>query len=444
MIQIDFKPTLSQSLVWDAFEDEDSTSILTGGGVNSGKSYNLMAMATIKALMYPETRYLVGRKNLSNLMKTTANTLWKVFREFGLVADVHYEYNGSSRVVSFYNGSEILFDHLTYEPSDPDVARLGGLELTAAFLDEVADCDYRVIEVVHERVGRHNNEKYNIKPLVFMTCNPSRGWLKSKYYTPFTKNKLPEFKRVILSTARSNPHASAAYIKNLINILSPQELERQLNGSWDFGDNPDQLTTYEKAEAAYFHVFDEDSLKGETWYLTADIAFASDRCIVGVWCGWRLLKIVEVDVKNGEKPEDVIRALQIEYKISGKNVAYDSTGAGLYLKNYISGAYAFHAGGKPLKDTKQKTFEHLKTQMYCHLADKINDGSLEIFTDAYKDDLLDELTMIRSIPREKIDSVMKLISKNEIKKLIGRSCDLLDMMSIRGVFDYKTQYKRNF
>jgi len=441
VLNIDFRPTASQSLTWDAWDDETSTSILYGGGVNSGKTYNLMSKATIKAIQYPETRYLVGRKNLSNLMKTTANTLWKVFRDFGLVAGTHYEFNGNSRTVTFFNGSEIIFDHLTYEPSDPDIARLGGLELTAAFLDEVADCDYRVIEVVHQRVGRCLNEKYNIKPMVFMTCNPSRGWLKKLYYTPYVKDKLPEWKRVILSTAYENPHASKAYIQNLVNTLTPQERDRMLNGSWEFGDSPDQLTSYERAEAMYHHPVDKEDLKG-TWYLTADIAFSSDRCIVGVWCDWTLVKIVEI--ADHEKPEDVIKALQKEYNISGKYVGYDSTGVGLYLKNYISGAYAFHAGAKPLKDTKQRTFEHLKTQMYCHLADKINNGTIKVIAPEMKEDLLDEMTMIRSLPKERLDSVMKLIRKDDIKKLIGRSPDILDMMSIRGVFDFKTPWKPNF
>jgi len=444
VIETDYEPTPPQELVWDAWDDADSTSILTGGGVNSGKSYNLMAMATIKAITHPETRYLVGRKTLKSLMDTTAKTLWKVFRDFGLVVDVHYGYNGQTRTVTFLNESEIVFDHLTYEPSDDEISRLGGLELTAAFLDEVAGCDYRVVEKVHERVGRQNNKKQGIKPMVFMTCNPSRGWLKKKYYTPFMKGKLPPHKAVMLSTVYSNPHADEAYIKNLINTLTSSERKRQLDGSWEFSDDPDQLTTYEKAEAMYFHPFDESDLK-DTWYITADIAFSSDKCIVGVWNGWKLLKIVEVK-KDKEKPEDIIKALQKEHKVSGKYVAYDSTGAGLYLKNYISGAYAFHAGGKTLKDkdTKQKTYEHLKTQMYCHLADKINNGTAQIYTDFLKDDLLDEMTAIRSIPKERIDSVMKLISKDEIKKLIARSPDLLDMMSIRGVFDFKKPYQRNF
>lgn len=443
MIATDYIPTPPQDLVWDAWDDADSTSILTGGGVNSGKTYNLAAMATVKATLYSDTRYLLGRKTLTSLMATTAKTLLKVFKDFGLVADVHYTYNGQTRTYKLFNDSEIILDHLTYEPSDEEISRLGGLELTAAFLDEVNGVDYRIIEKIHERVGRHNNKKYGIKPMVFMTCNPSRGWLKKKYHTPFVKGLLPPHKKVLLSTVYSNPHADEAYIKNLINTLSPAERKRQLDGSWEFSDNPDQLTTYEKAEAMYLHPLEDTSMK-DTWYLTADIAFSSDKCLIGVWCGWKLMKIIEVDVKNGEKPETVIKALQLEYKVSGKYVAYDSTGAGLYLKNYIAGAYAFHAGGKPLKDTKQKTYEHLKTQMYCHLADMINNGTCQIFTETLKDDLLDEMTSIRSIPKEGIESVVKLISKKEIKALIGRSPDILDMMSIRGVFDFKQPYKRNF
>jgi hypothetical protein len=443
--EINYIPTPPQSRVWDAWDDEDSTSILTGGGVNAGKTYNLCALGTIKAIMYSETRYLMGRKKLTTLMGATVKTLWKVFKDFGLVADIHYTYNGQSRTVRFFNGSEIIFDHLMFEPSDPEISRLGGLELTAALLDEVADCDYRVIEKVHERVGRCNNDKYGIKPIVIMTCNPSRGWLKKKYYDLFKKGILPAWMKVLLSTVRDNPHAPDWYIKNLSNILTPTERARQLEGSWEFGDDPDQLTTYEAAEAMYYHPIKLEDLKGVK-YITADIAFSSDKCVIGVWNDWTLIQVRVV--KDHEKPEDVIRELQLKYGVSGKHVAYDSTGAGYYLKNYVKGAYAFHAGAKPLKDSKLKTFEHLKTQMYCHLADKINDGTAKVFsnesTESVREELLEEMTMIQSIPKELIDSVVKLISKDKIKQKIGRSPDLLDMVSMRGVFDFKRDWQRNF
>lgn len=441
MIQVDYIPSAPQELVWDAWDDSDSTSILTGGGVNSGKTYNVCALTTIKALTYDGTRYLIGRKNLSNLMGTSAETLWKFFREHGFVQDVHYTYNGNTRRVKFPNGSEILFDHLSYEPSDPDVARLGGLELTAAFLEEVGDCDFRVIQVIHQRVGRCNNQKYGIKPMVFMTCNPSRGWLKSRYYDPYKKQKLPKWMKVILSTVRDNPHAGQEYVENLENVLTPNEKARQLDGSWEFGDDPDQLTTYDKAEAMYYHPIKFEELKG-TRYLTADIAFSSDRCVVGVWDDWTLFHIRVVG--ENETPEGVIRELQMKYNVSGKHVAYDSTGAGYYLKNYIKGAYAFHANGKTLKDTKQKTYEHLKTQMYCHLADKINESVAKVLTEELRDELLEEMVMIQSLPKEKLEGVVKLISKDKIKTKIGRSPDILDMMSMRGVFDFKRAWEQNF
>lgn len=441
MNQVDFIPSAPQEEVWDAWDDPSSTSILTGGGVNSGKTWNICALAVIKSHEYPGTRYLIGRKNLSNLMGTSAETLWKFFRENGFVQDVHYTYNGNTRRVKFPNGSEILFDHLSYEPSDPDVARLGGLELTAAFLEEVGDCDFRVIQVVHQRVGRWNNKKYGIKPMVFMTCNPSRGWLKTRYYDQYKKGTLPKWMKVILSTARDNPHAGEEYVENLENVLTANEKARQLDGSWEFGDDPDQLTTYDKAEAMYYHPIKLEELKG-TKYITADIAFASDRCVIGVWDEWTLFHIHVVS--ENETPESVIVQLQNKYSVSGKHVAYDSTGSGYYLKNYIKGAYPFHAGAKPLKDTKQKTYEHLKTQMYCHLADGINAATVKVLTEDFREELLEEMVMIQSLPKEKLEGVVKLIDKAKIKTKIGRSPDILDMMSMRGVFDFKRPWEQNF
>lgn len=436
MLNIEYKPNKAQDKVWDAWDNDKSTSILTGGGVNSGKSYNLMAMAVVKSLQYPGTRYLVGRKNLTNLMKTTASTLWKLMREFGLKVDAHYTYNGSSRVVKFINGSEILFDHLTFEPSDPDVARLGGLELTAAFLDEVADCDYRVIEVVHQRVGRCKNAEYSIKPMVFMTCNPSRGWLYSKFYKPWQQNELKPHQAFLPATIFDNPHASKEYIENLKNTLTPAERDRMLHGSWEFGNDDSQLTTFENIMAMYDYA-QPDTWKGK-YYITLDVAFESDKMILILWNGLDVVKIREID-KDTEKPEDVVLAMQKEFKVQQGNVIYDATGSGNYLKNYLRNGYAFHSGARPIKAINKKEFQHLKDQCYYLLAEQINKGNVRIFDNNLKDELIDECMQIKSLPKEKLEGKVKLIKKDTIKSMIGRSPDILDALAMRMVKEIKGQ-----
>lgn len=430
MINIDFKPTKSQYRVWEAWEDETSTSILAGAGVNTGKTYNLMALGVIKSLQYPGTRYLIGRKNLTNLMKTTAKTLWKVLRDFGLEADNQFTYNGSTRVFTFSNGSEIVLDHLSYEPSDPEVARLGGGEYTAALLDEVGDCDPRVIEVVHQRVGRCMNKEYSIKPLVIMTCNPTRGYLYTGYYQPWKEGNLPDFKAFLPSKIYENPYVTKEYIQHLENTLSANERDRMLNGSWDFASDPNQLTNYENLLAIYS---DSVPANNDKYYITADIAFESDKCLVVLWNGLDVNEILEVE--RSEKPEDVILALQEKYKVQARNIIYDGTGAGLYLKNYLKGAYVFHAGAKPIKE--KSDYEHLKTQCYFKFAEAVNAGKIRIFDTTLKEELIDECLQIKTLPKETLDGKIKMIKKDEIKKFIGRSPDILDALSMRMVREIK-------
>jgi ssRNA-specific RNase YbeY (16S rRNA maturation enzyme) len=56
----------------------------------------------------------------------------------GLKSGQHYNFNGQSNVLTFYNKSEIIFKDLAYNPSDQNYDSLGSLEISAAFIDEAA------------------------------------------------------------------------------------------------------------------------------------------------------------------------------------------------------------------------------------------------------------------------------------------------------------------
>jgi phage terminase large subunit len=86
--------------------------------------------------MYPGTGWLLGRKELLNLKRTTLLTLFKVWEEYGFKAGIHYTYNQQSNIINWHNGSQIFLFDLGYQPSDPLYTRLGGLELTGAAVDE--------------------------------------------------------------------------------------------------------------------------------------------------------------------------------------------------------------------------------------------------------------------------------------------------------------------
>ena len=274
------------------------------------------------------------------------------------------------------------------------------------------------------------NTEYDIKPIVLMTCNPSRGWLYSKFYKPWTTGDLKSHQAFLPATIFDNPHASKEYIENLRNTLSQDERDRMLHGKWEFTNDPNQLVSYQNALALYDQPYEATSSQH---YITADIAFVSDKCLIILWKGLDIVKIIDHD--KATKPETLIKDLQAEYRVQNRNVIYDATGAGLYLKNYLKGAYVFHSGAKPIKE--KESFEHLKTQCYFKLAEHINEGKIRIYDDNLREELIDEVLQIKTMPKEKLDGKIKMIKKEDIKKFIGRSPDILDALAMRMVHTIK-------
>ena len=100
--------TPKQELAIEYLFDNDTREVLFGGAAGGGKSYLGCCWLLIMALKFPGTRYLMGRAKLDSLKKTTLNTFLEVCQQWGLKANKHYTFNGSSNIVTFFNKSEII------------------------------------------------------------------------------------------------------------------------------------------------------------------------------------------------------------------------------------------------------------------------------------------------------------------------------------------------
>jgi len=437
-MELKFEPLPKQWQMFEAFDDPTTLQCLYGGSVGSAKSYGLCAMAIIKAYKYKQIRILLGRNQLKNLKQTTLVSFFEVCHDFGLKPDVHYRYNQATSEITFTNGSVIILKELQYIPSDPEYQRIGGLLLTFACIDEASEVNIKALEIVSSRCGRWKNNVHGIKGITFMTCNPSRGHVYENFYKPWSNGTLPPHRKFIQALPGDNKYLAASYLESLKLTLSRNEYSRLVLGNWEGHHDPDCLTTYDQIMEMYDYKKPE-KWKGK-WFITADIAFESDKCIVILWNGLDVVQILEVNKQN--KPEDIILKLQEEYRVRRRNVCWDGIGAGNYLKNYFKGGYAFIAGAKPIKEKTE--FVHLKDQCYYRLAEGINTGKIRIFDTSLKDEVVDELLQIKTVPKEKIDNKIKLIKKKDIKQFIGRSPDILDALSMRMVYELKanTDYYR--
>lgn len=252
-----------------------------------------------RRLQYPETRGLIGRKQHSDLMKSTFKTFVKVYNQLAYPTIGELKYNGQSNTVRFPNGSEILFLDLAEAPGDPEFQRLGSFELTDSFVDECGECSKNAIDVLYSRI-RHN--LINEKPAMLLCSNPSYGWLKDNWISKKgVPVELPPKWKYIQAKVNDNPDKE--FVKQYIETLNEMPLYhrlRLLDGSWD----------YQVNESMYYTSFNPDivfktGLQYDVNYpLLLAFDFNYDPCTVVLMqnikrLGGRIRAIKEIQVQGG-------------------------------------------------------------------------------------------------------------------------------------------------
>lgn len=389
----------------------------------------------LKAIEYPNIRIGVARQTLTQIKKNTMSTFYEVCRNLSIDESL-YNYNEIKGEIKFYNGSTIIFFELRYLPSDPDYDRFGGALLTFGCIEECAGCDNKGKEIFSSRLGRWMNDELNIPPHLYMTTNPGTNFVYSDFYIPWTKDELAEHRCYIPARLSDNNYIGKAYESALKARLNKANADRLLNGDWNFDGDNSRLITYSNVNDV-FNYKKGYTASGEM-YLTADIAFTGDRCIIIVWKGLTILEVVNY---VGQEPEKELERLSILHKVKQENIAYDSDGVGKYMKAKLPRAYDIINNSKPINNEK---YDMLKSQLQFKLADLINDGAIKSFDLAFKDETIQELYEIKSKPLDSTEGKLGVVPKKEVKKVIGRSPDISDAMSFRMVFEIKSRVVKPF
>ena len=426
-MEITFKPTLKQDLVFTYFDDKETTEVLYGGSAGGGKSYVICALMIIKCLEFPGIRIGLARNELTTLKKTTIVSLFEVMNNWGLDNTQHYKYNSTTGEITFYNGSKIILMELRNVPSDPNYTRLGGQLLTFGVIDEVGETDEKGKQIFQSRLGRWMNNEYGIKPILLMTCNPSKNFLYRDFYKPFTENILDDYKKFIPALITDNPFISSGYIENLNKTLTPIDKQRLIHGNWDYDNDPNALLEYDDITNIFIDV--KPTPEKPTYYISADIAFTSDNSVIMVWEDY---VVIEIIVNPDGKIEDVIRQTANKYNVKQQNISYDSDGVGKYLMNYLKNAKAIVNNAKPLKN---ENYENLKTQLYFKLVELIKDNKVKVLSNyKYDEKIIEELSQVKHRPTNNVGKIC-MMNKGDVKRLLGRSPDFSDAMAYRMVFE---------
>lgn len=480
-MKLQLHPTYKQSLAWAAWNNPEVDDVIFGGGAGSGKSRWLSEAIALSALRYPGTKYFLARKELETLLKTTYVTLTQiVLKEWGMKAIEgnmpregvwnptalgHFAYNGQSKVLHFYNGSQINLLHLDNQPQDPLYDRFGSHEYTAGGIDELSEIEFKAYDVLRSRVGRWKNAEYSLKGTLGGTLNPSQDWPYRLFYDPWKKADRPDDPTKPLVSMRGmldgvevtrtfvfiqalvgdNPHIDHQYKVNLATISDPVLRMRLQQGDWEFTSAIDQL--FDAAGIA--DLFTNAMPKRAEKYMTVDVARSSDLVVLTYWLGWKAYNIEIHDPKKEgripiHKTADYIRTGLIGEGIARANCLVDADGVGGGVVDLVPGVVSFAGGAAPFgvvgeKEVKEQ-YDNLRAQCLYHLSEKVRDRQAAVTEKniEVRELLAADLQQFKRRDAEK-DGKLKAVKKEDIKKALGRSPDVGDTLMMRSYFDLRVR-----
>ena len=167
------------------------------------------------------------RDTLPTLKRNTIPSFFKVCPK-----NFIKQYNQDTQVVTFTNGSQILFFSENYD-DDKQLDRWKGLEVNGFLLEEVNELQQASFYKAIERAGAHIIPN-KPQPLIMATCNPSNNWVKELIYEPAKNGTLPSQWKYIQSRIFDNPVVleDSVYMESL-KMMPRYQYEQFVEGNWD-------------------------------------------------------------------------------------------------------------------------------------------------------------------------------------------------------------------
>lgn len=428
--------------------DNTTEEILYGGAKYGGKSNLGCNLIFGDAMIYPNTNYFIARHTLQDLRKYTTASIHEAYEYWGLDHKDYIAYNGKDNLFEMYNGSKVFFLECKFQPGDKDYHRFGSIQMTRGWCEEIGQIHTKAITNLGLTVGRWKNKEYGITKKLLMTCNPNKGLAYKKFYLPHKKGELEQKKKYIQALPQDNKAGDQDYIQSIINHEDKNIRERLGKGNWEYDDNPNALCDYEKILA----IFDNNHIQGITKYITADIArLGSDKAIIGVWEGWRLIEYYSFDKSLTTEIQDAILALRVKHQIPKENCIADEDGVGggvvdnTGIKGFVNNSTPCpeNIGTGDIEDDYHKedpdkpNYYNLQTQCAYKLAKRINTNGFYFKADLgekSKEEIIEELEHLESYKTDE-DRKLRIKPKALVKEDIGRSPDWRDLFLMREYFD---------
>lgn len=415
-------------------KDNQTKELIYGGAAGGGKSALGVLWLIEQCQTYPGTRWLMGRSKLKALKETTLNSFFELTTK--LKISNQFNYNAQSGIIYWKNGSEILLKDLYLYPADPNFDSLGSLEITGAFIDECNQITYKAWQIVKSRV-RYKIKELGITPKILGTCNPSKNWVYSQFYLKDKNGTIDKDKKFVQSLPKDNPHLPQSYLDSLLS-LDDNSKQRLYYGNWEYDNDPAKLIDYEKIQ----NIFTNDFLPYGEAFISADIArFGSDKMVICVWKGFMVIEIFTLAKSSITEVAQAIRNLASKHSVPLSNIIADEDGVGggvvdiLGCKGFVNNSKAMPVEGVDVQ------YQNLKTQCYFKLAELIQDD--KVFVNCTDGNIIDDMSKeLEQVKRDKIDNdgKLRILPKEKVKELIGRSPDYSDALMMRMYFCFKQSF----
>jgi len=419
-LKIDLSPTYKQHLAWEGLRNYNK--VYFGGGAGSGKSWWLCETRLINCLRYPGYKSFIGREELKRLMTSTFITWCKVCKHHGIPAAM-WKLNGQYNYIEFTNGSRVDLLDLKYLPSDPLFERFGSLEYSDGAIEEAGEIHFLAYDVLKSRIGRHLNEEFNIPATLAITGNPKKNWTYNTFFLPAKNGTLPKDTLFVQALYRDNPFTASVYGAQLADIKDKATRERLMLGNWEYEDDPTALIDYERIS----DLFSNDFVPKGPKKIVADIArYGSDRAIITMWEGLRLVKYAALNISSTEDIKNIINAWRTAERINISDVLVDEDGVGGGVVDGLR-CRGFVNNSSPVN----KVYQNLKSECGYKLAEMIRGIYIECdLPESEREMISTELGMLKTYDADK-DGKLRILPKEKIKESLGRSPDWLDVFIMR-------------
>lgn len=339
-----------------------------------------------------------------------------------LIRSKVYKFNESELSIVCPNGAEIHFK----TASDAD--NLFGDDVVYVVLDEAGRCNEDAWFALRSTLTATNG-----KAILIGNFGGSQNWVTRMAEKAKTD---PEY-HFIKVTAYDAVEAGILDLKE-IEQAKKDLPENQFNSLYlaEGGNDERQLIQNESLIKLPLN-----ETKEGIKYLTGDIArFGVDKTVLFVWSGLKVIDWHIIDQSSLTDAAIQVQRLRTKHNINLQNIILDENGIGAGVIDMV-GCRGFINNARPLKvKGKVQNFYSLKDQCYYKLAEMINANMLNVsLPHSITKLLLEELEQVKE-PSEPDVQKLRIISKEQVKKIIGRSPDYSDALMMRMYFELNPFY----